>query len=308
MKKGILFTASFDFHPRDEEAIALLVESIFERSPVLFNDFLKGTTTATLYLENRKEWSLDRVVALREGISAIMQDKRDRQPKRTQMAKIRFHLGRLKHENWAETWKSHFKELRFGSGLRIRPSWSKKKAKPGEIGLVIDPGLSFGTGHHPTTGYCLKELIRVRVRGKPQRFLDAGTGSGILAVAAAKLGYWPVLALDLDPVAVRTARQNAALNQVLPAVRIKQQDVLKFHSRSSFYDVICANLTAEVLIQAASRLSEQLKTPGNLIVAGILNSEFIRVRRALERRGLKLVSQRVEQGWQSANFFKNDLA
>ena len=126
----------------------------------------------------------------------------------------KFALAKVRRENWAESWKRHFKPIEIGGELLIKPSWSKRRAKKNQAVLILDPGLSFGTGQHPTTSFCLEQLVQHRTIKADQSFLDIGTGSGILALAAAKLGYSLVEAFDFDPEAVAIARTNARRNRV----------------------------------------------------------------------------------------------
>src|ERR1051326_5781735 len=129
----------------------------------------------------------------------------------------RISVEKLRRGDWGESWERHFRPIEIGSALLLKPSWSRTKPKKTQAEVVLDPGLSFGTGQHPTTRFCLEQIVAFHSPNKPQSFLDLGTGSGILAIAAAKLGYRPVLALDVDPQAIRTARANARRNG---AVRI----------------------------------------------------------------------------------------
>jgi ribosomal protein L11 methyltransferase len=167
--------------------------------------------------------------------------------------------------------------------------------------VVLDPGLSFGTGQHPTTFYCLDKLVEGFHPGAS--FLDIGCGSGILAISAAKLGYSPVQAFDFDPVAVRIAQGNLRRNRVAQKVRCRRQDLTKapLLSRQKF-DVICANLVAELLISQSRRIINRLKENGRLIVAGILTTQFDEVHQAFRKRGLRLHDSRIEGEWQSGYF------
>src|SRR5205814_9828492 len=110
----------------------------------------------------------------------------------------RIKLERVRSQDWSESWKRHFKPLEIGRELLIRPSWSKRRAHKDQAVVVLDPGLSFGTGQHPTTAFCLRQLATRRIPGQAQSFLDIGTGSGILAISAARLGYGPIRAIDSD--------------------------------------------------------------------------------------------------------------
>ena len=125
-----------------------------------------------------------------------------------------------KESDWRESWKKHFGVQRIGRALVVKPSWTQYRLKGGEIVIEIDPGMAFGTGQHPTTAMCLRALEELVRPG--MRVLDLGCGSGILAIAAAKLGAARVLALDIDPNAVRAARENAAANGVEPAIDVRE--------------------------------------------------------------------------------------
>src|SRR5262249_31938257 len=157
-------------------------------------------------------------------------------------------LEKVRQEDWAESWKRHFKPIEIGSTLLIRPGWSKRLARKGQATMILDPGLSFGTGQHPTTAFCLEQLVARRVRGQSQSLLDLGTGSGILAIAAAKLGYRPITAIDCDAEAARIARANARRNRVSHRVHFLQKDVAKLPGRpAEKYSMVCANLIAPIL-------------------------------------------------------------
>jgi len=249
-------------------------------------------------------------------------------------------ISKLRQKDWAESWKRHFKpiEIRFknrrdelcesqsprrksgtrvtrpseqtGRFLLIKPSWSKRKPRKDQVVVVLDPGLSFGTGQHPTTAFCLREIVRTAREGarptETKSFLDLGTGSGILAIAAAKLGYSPVRALDFDADAVGVARANAHANRVQNKLKIRRGDVSNLpmcpRQEGQRYDLVCANLTSDLLIAERRRIAAQLNAGGTLVLAGILKSEFGQVRKAYESLGLKLVSCRSEKEWRSGSF------
>jgi ribosomal protein L11 methyltransferase len=178
----------------------------------------------------------------------------------------------------------------------VKPSWSRRKPARGQKVIVIDPGLSFGTGQHPTTRFCL-EQIATRNREARQSLLDVGTGSGILAIAAAKLGYSPVRAFDFDPAAVRVARENVRKNRV--AVTITRGDITKIPTGLTKYDVVCANLTADLLEGCAGKLKGFLKRGGWLVLAGILRAQADSVRQSFEKRGFCVTAQNSEGEWES---------
>ena len=167
--------------------------------------------------------------------------------------------------------------------------------------MELDPGLSFGTGQHPTTLFCLRQLVARRQRGKAQSFLDLGTGSGILAIAAAKLGYAPIEAVDIDAEAIRIARTNACANRVAALIHFRQEGVGK-RGGKGHYNVVCANLTADVLREQRKWILAQLAHPGMLVLAGILEREFPEVRSSYEAAGLRLLTSRREREWHSGAF------
>jgi len=209
----------------------------------------------------------------------------------------------VRREDWAESWKRHFKPIGVGNQLLIKPSWSQRRPRKHQAVVVLDPGLSFGTGQHPTTSFCLGEIARCRKSGTRQSFLDIGTGSGILAIAAAKLGFGPVDALDFDPEAVRTARGNARINRVQAKLKIRPGDATKFSARPARkYDLVCANLISDLLIAERWRIAARLVQGGTLVVAGVLKSEFQEVQAAFEDVGLNLVSSKTEKEWRSGSF------
>jgi ribosomal protein L11 methyltransferase len=223
-------------------------------------------------------------------------------------------IAKIRGEDWTESWKRHFKPIEIGDKLLIKPSWSKKRPLKNQAVVVLDPGLSFGTGHHPTTEFCLQQICSVGVARQQashrldaidatKSFLDIGTGSGILAIAAAKLGYKPVRAIDLDPEAVRIARANARVNGVLKKIQIVCDDVTKFPIKpKEQFDLICANLISNLLIAERKRIASQLRSGGMLVLAGILRSEFLQVQTPFEKLGLKLVSAKSEGEWRSGSF------
>ena len=210
-------------------------------------------------------------------------------------------IARLARQDWAESWKRHFKPLQIGRRLLVRPSWIKRRGPKGSAIVVLDPGLSFGTGQHPTTRFCLEQLVKRRRRNQPQSFLDVGSGSGILAIAAKKLGYQPVDALEIDPDAVRIARRNVRKNHLSGKVRIVCKDLSLFRA-PRHYDLICANLIFDLLIDCRQKLLQTLKPDGALVLAGILKSQFPQVMRAYERHGFEVMARRAEGEWESGTF------
>lgn len=218
---------------------------------------------------------------------------------------MRISFGRVRAEDWAESWKKHFPPLRVGGRLLIRPSWSREKALKGQSVIVLDPGLSFGTGQHPTTSFCLSQICRHWKAGTKQSLLDIGTGSGILAIAAAKLGYAPVVAFDFDPESIIVADANAKRNRVEGKIQLSQQDVARLKApKGRGYDVVAANLTANLLREHLDRMLACLVPGGVLVLAGILAIEFDDLSALCVKAGLKPLAARTLREWRSGSFLK----
>jgi len=315
MKRKSLWRVSVIITPEAEDAVAEWLSAVLGQPAVVYFDNESGLSTITVYLCRK----LDSPGKVREEISTGLKRIRSW---RLKTGPGRIVISKLRQEDWAEAWKRHFKPIEIGDALLIKPSWSKRKPRKGQVLIVLDPGLSFGTGQHPTTAFCLREIVRLqkgrdraprcpdgsasRPRFKPLSFLDLGTGSGILAIAATKLGYSPVRALDFDAGAVGVARANVRANRVHQKLKILCGDVTKLpvcpRRPRQGYDLVCANLTSDLLIAERRRIAAQLNAGGTLVLAGILKSEFAQVRKAYKSLGLKLVSRRGEREWCSGSF------
>jgi ribosomal protein L11 methyltransferase len=162
----------------------------------------------------------------------------------------------------------------------------------------MDPGLSFGTGQHPTTAYCLTRIVESYKSGKAKSFLDIGTGSGILAIAAAKLGFNPVVAIDNDAEAVAKAAENALSNSVNSAISFSCNNLSAWKPRRRF-DLVCANLQSDLLIQEAKLIRQSVAHQGLLVVAGILASQFEDVQETYRKLGLDLIESVTSGEWRS---------
>ena len=195
--------------------------------------------------------------------------------------------------DWAEAWKQHLTVLHVGRRLVIRPSWLPYTPSGEEVVVELDPGMAFGTGTHPTTQMCLLALEDAVYPGA--RVLDLGTGSGILAIAAAKLGAGRVLALDTDPQAVTVARENVHRNGVADRVRVARGSLAQAVGR---FDVVAVNILAGVLVEMAEGgLARRLAPEGRLVAAGLLVGQEEEVRDAFERAGLTVIGRRQMDDW-----------
>ncbi|HWX19603.1 MAG TPA: 50S ribosomal protein L11 methyltransferase [Candidatus Binatia bacterium] len=279
-----------------EEAVAELLEGAYGQAACSYTDSESGATIVSVYLADRPGWSRRRRAILRAGL-----ERMSRCGLRIGPGKLS--LERVPRENWAESWKRHFRPLEIGSRLLLKPSWSRRRPRPGQAVVVLDPGLSFGTGQHPTTAFCLQQMVGWRRAGESQGCLDIGTGSGILAIAATKLGYGPVEGLDVDAEAIRVARANAGRNRVLDRIRFVKQDLRGLVGRArGKYLLVCANLVADLLLSERERVIGRVETGGLLVLAGILEGEFPGVQRAYEAAGLRLRAVRTQGEWRSGSF------
>ena len=324
MKSVPLTQVSIATSREAEEAVAELVLRVLSQTPSTYFDAETGDTTVSTYLEQPSQWSAAARAELQAGLCALTECGLDIGPGVIASSKVR-------REDWAESWKRHFKPLEIGDALLLKPSWEKRQPRKGQAVIILDPGLSFGTGHHATTGFCLRQLVEGRKRaglgsrlgaGRESRasaparnldpnpapalsFLDIGTGSGILAIAAAKLGYAPVRCFDFDPESVRVAKANAAQNDVAHLVKPVRHDLTKLPPASTTrYHVVCANLIFDLLIAERDRILSRLRPDGVLVLAGILQTQFAKVERAYRQAGLKLIATEVEKEWQSGAFVR----
>jgi ribosomal protein L11 methyltransferase len=274
-----------------------MVERVFGAAPSVYTNVEKGHSVITGYAYASPRAMREKEAELREGLQALPEFGLD-----PGASEIRFQ--KVRREDWSESWKKYFKTIEVGASLMIKPSWSKQKPRKGQAVVVLDPGLSFGTGQHATTSFCLKQAAakRPKKRGGAS-LLDIGSGSGILAISAAKLGYAPVDAFDFDPVAVRVALKNCRANRVDARISMRRADLTKLPlSSRKKYDVVCANVVSNLLIAERARIVNRTAPGGTIVLAGILETEFEAVRRAYEAEGWTLEKSVVEREWQSGSF------
>jgi ribosomal protein L11 methyltransferase len=204
---------------------------------------------------------------------------------------------RIVHEaDWAEAWKAHFPVMRIGRRIVVKPTWRDHAQLPDDVILDLDPGMAFGTGLHPTTRLCLIGLESVAERGllRGARVLDVGCGSGILAIAAAKLGAASVTGLDTDPIAVEATTANAARNGLQRRIVARAGSL---PSGDAPHDLLLANLIASVLITLAGSLRDELRPRGTLLASGIFEDREADVRAAFEAAGLYVTERWIEGEW-----------
>jgi ribosomal protein L11 methyltransferase len=196
--------------------------------------------------------------------------------------------------DWAEAWKVHFHVLRLGRRLVIKPSWRRHAREGDEVVIDLDPGMAFGTGLHPTTRLCLEALEARADQGPLGRVLDAGCGSGILSIAAVKLGATRALGVDIDRIAIEATLANARHNRVGKRVRAHEGSI---PTGEGPFDCVLANLIAGLLVELADGLAAEVVPGGTLIASGIFIDREPEVRRALEGAGLTILGRRQETDW-----------
>ena len=194
-------------------------------------------------------------------------------------------LRYVEEADWANAWKAFYKPMRVGRRLLVTPPWESPQLAPDDIPLIIDPGMAFGTGSHPTTQLCLEALEDVVRSG--YAVADIGTGSGILAIAASKLGAAPVVATDIDPLAVKIAHENAQIN----GANVQVQEPLP----QGVYDVVVANILADVVVGLSQTLASL--TGGTLIASGIIDTRAEDVRATLQSVGFDAIEMRNSGEW-----------
>lgn len=208
-------------------------------------------------------------------------------------------------QDWAESWKQYFHVQRVSERIVVKPSWEIFAARSTDCIVEIDPGLSFGTGLHGTTRACLKFLDQWQCHQPQASVIDIGCGTGILAIAAAKLGFSCVTAMDNDLNAVRVARSNAASNGVVDRITFIHADVLEFNFVRT-YDLVLANLLAETLVTWADRIAAAVSqiAGGGLVLSGIMAEQYEAVRSVYAARGLEERESIVLDKWQTGCFLR----
>ncbi|KZE72970.1 ribosomal protein L11 methyltransferase [Paenibacillus jamilae] len=216
---------------------------------------------------------------------------------------VRYELKTVNEDDWANAWKQYFKPLRVSDHLTIKPTWEEyEPASEDEKIIELDPGMAFGTGTHPTTSLCLRTLESVIQGG--EEVIDVGTGSGILAIGAIKLGAKHVLALDLDPVAVSSAHENTRLNGLEERITIKESDLLSVLNASDPtlgiqlpVKLVVANILAEIILLFIDDVYNALEPGGIYIASGIWKNKEEAVETALKAAGFEIAEIHRDEDW-----------
>ena len=200
----------------------------------------------------------------------------------------------VNEEDWANSWKAYYKPIKIGERLVIVPAWEKYTPADGELIVRMDPGMAFGTGTHETTRLVIKLLETYTKEGC--RMLDVGTGSGILAICASKLGAGECRAYDIDPMAVRVANENIK-DSGLTNITCEVSDLLRQVDKSRPYDLICANIVADIIIRMTPDVGELMHKDTVLLASGIIMERSDDVVECFEKHGFRIVERLEENGW-----------
>lgn len=201
----------------------------------------------------------------------------------------------VREEDWANSWKAYYKPVRVSECIVIKPTWEDYHPSPGELVIELDPGMAFGTGTHPTTVMCIK-LLEKTIKGGETVF-DIGTGSGILAITAAKLGARSVKAVDIDETAVKAASDNVVVNGVTDVVEVMSGNLLDRVSGQA--DIVVANIVADVIIKVCPNAVKAVQIGGRFIASGIIDTRKEDVLAVVQKNGLVVEEVCQERDWVS---------
>jgi ribosomal protein L11 methyltransferase len=204
-------------------------------------------------------------------------------------------ISEIPDEDWSQTWKAHFKPLWIGRRFLVSPTWEKIPRDPERLVILIDPGRAFGTGHHETTSLCLEWLENfLQLDCNSWSLLDVGTGSGILAIGAALLGFGKVLGIDNDPEAIEVARENIAVNGLSEKIQLQCATPEEVTGR---FDVIISNIQSNPLIRMSEAIASKVSPRGRLALSGILIEQADEVRAEYEKKGLRPTGAKSAGEW-----------
>lgn len=206
---------------------------------------------------------------------------------------IKVSISEIHEEDWSSAWKKYYKPVKISDRIVITPTWEEVEPAKNQLVIELDPGMAFGTGTHPTTVMCIQALEKV-MKGN-EEMIDVGCGTGVLSIAAAKLGAKKVLALDLDEVAVKSAKLNIKINHVDSIVEVKQNNLLDHIVQK--VDLITANILAEVILRFTDDVARILKPNGVFIASGIIQAKEDLVKEALEREAFIIEEKLIQEDW-----------
>ena len=201
----------------------------------------------------------------------------------------------INEKEWVESWKSHFTTLHIGKGLVIKPPWERKISSPDHIEIVIDPGLAFGTGHHPTTKMTLECTERLLSKG--MLVLDIGSGSGILSIAASKLGASKVYGLEIDTDAIKSSETNVRVNKCQDRIIFKNSSLPETEINNLKFDLVLANISAKTLSELSIQIRSVMNPRPLLIASGVLLEQSKNLQSVFSNTGFKVIEEHQEDDW-----------
>jgi ribosomal protein L11 methyltransferase len=288
---GLLFSLTIT-GPAD---ICLVVSELLSAAgyfPTVWTSPESAEGVVYLYCETQSD-----AYAARERMHALL----DAVPDIVPPGSCSVRTGRLQKQEWTEYWKRFFHTERVGRHLVVKPQWEDYQSLPDDIILNIDPGMAFGTGQHDTTRACLELLEQIAGEASSSSFLDIGTGSGILSIAAAKLGFCPVDTFDNFPGAICIAKENCRINGVDGMVTLFTADLDDFTPQQQ-YDVVIANVLCDVLTRNAKTTVSCMKDTGTLILSGILTEQYHEIETAFTARGLIEIDHVISGEWKTGRY------
>lgn len=255
---------------------------------------MQGLSQIRLYLEDSAA-APEQISTLRDDLAVLRRDY-----PAVDFGSLEVALANVRDEDWENNWKQYYKPLAIGEKLLVVPEWLNPENPDNRVVVLLDPGMIFGTGAHASTQMCMRELERAIQGG--ECVLDLGSGSGILSITAILLGAAHATGVDIDPKAEDIARENAAINQIF-ADRFTAVtgdiigDKAMMESLKGHYDVVLANIVADVIIPLSRVVPEFLQEDSIFICSGILNTRLPEVLDALEKNGLQILSTEQQEDW-----------
>lgn len=240
-----------------------------------------------VYLPDNQQGN-ETVIALKSALNQLKAAEKE-----INLGSLALKMNNVNEADWANNWKKYFKPIEIGKKLTIRPEWEEYNNKAGRTVLTIDPGSAFGTGSHATTKLCLEFLDELVKPG--DEVLDVGTGSGILAVAAVLLGAEKAIGVDIDENSVNVAQQTAKLNNAEGKTAFYQRDLVT--GVTGQYDIITANIVADIILRLAPSVPGLLKSSGVFISSGIIDDRLADVKQGLIDAGFKVLQVKEQDGW-----------
>ena len=208
---------------------------------------------------------------------------------------IKFNYEVTDSKKWLSSWRKRYRPLKIGQRVIVVPSWIKYKSQPKDLMVLLDPGQAFGTGYHPTTRMCI-ELLDLYIM-EEQQILDFGTGSGILSIVSAKYGLENVVAIDIDPVAIKVALENSKINNVQDNIKIIHTGLPYEQFKEGSFDLVLANISAKVIKDSIFHFKRIIRPGGKIILSGFFQDKMMNLTDFFQKNGFLLINSCVEEDW-----------